>query len=199
MKRIILITIALVIISIAIVAILVVIRRGNDTGNTAQQTPVGLPVASSTSVGGGPSSMSGSMASGQPTMTIPTHGGSAVVEDFIHNGETWSDVVNPGSYILAGSTGYCLANGVCPSGATTTDFKITYESGTSFFNIVLLKEPLGAMRQEAERFLKSRLGLSEQNMCLLNYFVGTPYNVNPTYAGTNLGFSFCPGATVLPK
>lgn len=197
MKRIIFIAIALII--IIVVAILVVVSRGSRNGNVVQQAPVGLPTASSTSTGGSPSYAPGSIVSGQSTMTIATHGGSAVVEDFTRNGETWADTVNPGSYILAGSAGYCLANGICPSGATTTDFKITYDSATSFFNIVLLKEPLGATRQAAEQFLESRLGLPQQNMCLLNYFVGAPYYVNQTYAGTNLGFSFCPGATVLPK
>ena len=117
----------------------------------------------------------------------------------MHNGESWADIQNPGSYILAGSAGYCLADGTCPHGASTDEFNISYNSASSFFNIVLLKEPLGATRVATEQFLGDRLGLSEQDMCVLNYFVGTPYYVSENFSGKNLGFSFCPGATTLPK
>jgi hypothetical protein len=35
-------------------------------------------------------------------------------------------------------------------------------------------------------------------MCGLNYTVSVPYSVNAIYSGSNLGFSFCPDAVVLP-
>ena len=119
------------------------------------------------------------------------------VKDFIHNGETASDTVNPGGYYMAGSSGYCLANGVCPSGASTTDFTVSYKNTNDLFTIVLTKEPLGVARAHAEKFLADRLGLSEIKLCTLNYWIGTTYWINQAYAGKNLGFSFCPGAEPL--
>lgn len=185
---------------IAVAGVLYFVYTPVDTGDGITTPPVGLPTASSTNQGGG--AQTGSISGGQisaPTITIGTYDGSAVVLDFIHNGETWADTLNQGSYLLAGSTGYCLADGSCPHGAQTDDFTISYSNKDSFFNIVLLKEPLGSVRREAESFLQSRLGLVGKDICVLNYFVGTPYYVNQTFTGKNLGFSFCPGATKLPK
>ncbi|MDD2657854.1 MAG: hypothetical protein PHD04_04335 [Candidatus Pacebacteria bacterium] len=170
----------------------------NNESTTPTQTPE-LPLGGSVTPGSIDTGSSGSSVS-NPTITFGTpNGGVVTVKDFIHNGETVSDVENPGSYVLAGSVGYCLANGSCPSGATTTDFNVSYNEKTHFFNIILLAEPLGSVRLEAEQFLASRLGLVDKEVCDLNYFVGTPYWINATYDNKNLGFSFCPGATVLPK
>jgi hypothetical protein len=124
--------------------------------------------------------------------------GTVITRDFIHNGETVTDTVNPGTYQLAGSLEYCLADGTCPSGAATSDFSISYNSKTQFFNVALVNEPLGPVRAAAEKFLTSRLGVSSAQMCRLQYFVGTPNYVNSSYSGKNLGFSFCPGAVPLP-
>lgn len=166
-------------------------------GTTTNPTP-GFPMASSTNPTVG--TMDSSETSTGATISFVTPGGFVVtVKDFVHNGETVSDVQNPGSYVLAGSLGYCLADGTCPSGALTTDFSISYNEKTHFFNIILLKEPLGAVRLLAEQFLAERLGLTGQQACSLNYFVGTPYWVNQSYDDKNLGFSFCPGATKLPE
>lgn len=133
-------------------------------------------------------------------ISLSTQGGLGVtVKDFIHNGETVADVVNPGSYVLAGSLGYCLADGSCPHGADTDDFSILYSESTQFLRIILLKEPLGSVRESAERFIIDRLGITEQEACSLKYVVGTPYWINAAYDNKNLGFSFCPDATVLPK
>ena len=121
------------------------------------------------------------------------------MKDFIHNGETVADTVNPGTYVLAGSLGYCLADGSCPSGAPTTSFAISYDEKIRFFNIVLLEEPLGVTRFEAEQFLANRLGLSREQLCSLDYSIGAPYWINDAYADKNLGFSMCKGATPLPK
>lgn len=137
--------------------------------------------------------------SGTPQMTITARNGSTLtVNDFIHNGETAADVVNPGDYYLAGSVGYCLANGSCPSGASTTDFSIVYSQQYNLFNVTLLVEPLSSIREEAEQFLMSRLGITQDQMCALDYNVVVPYTVNPVYTGKNLGFSFCPGAVQVP-
>jgi hypothetical protein len=133
------------------------------------------------------------------SMELKTQDGSNVlVTDFIHSGETASDVENQGSYVLAGSLGYCLGNGVCPSGASTTEYNITYDSQYQSFNVALLKEPLGQSRLDAEQFLTQRLGISATQLCTLNYNVGTPYWVNQQFSGVNLGFSSCLSAVKLP-
>lgn len=146
------------------------------------------------------SSGSSGTTTAEKTISFATPSGVVVtVNDFVHNGETVPDVQNTGSFVLAGSLGYCLADGTCPSGASTTDFSISYNEKSNFFNIVLLKEPLGTVRLLAEQFLSKRLGITEQQLCTLNYFVGTPYWINSAYDSKNLGFSVCPGATPLPK
>ena len=119
------------------------------------------------------------------------------VKDFLHNKETVPDTVNPGYFYLAGSIGYCLGDGSCPSGYKTNDFSISFHNADGAFTIELLAEPIAAARAEAELFLLDRLGISQAQMCLLNYWVGVPDSVNATFAGKNLGFSFCPGATQL--
>ena len=183
---------------IVIAAGLLFFFSGTSKDATSTPSTPGLPVANSTTFTTGTSgSFSTSTA---PMISVAVQGGGAIaVKDFVHNGETVLDVQNPGSYVLAGSLGYCLTDGTCPAGASTTDFSVSYNDKTNFFNIVLLKEPLGTIRLEAEQFLQNRLDITEQQACGLNYFVGTPYWVNSVYDDRNLGFSFCPGATVLPK
>ncbi len=137
----------------------------------------------------------GTGTSSPQTVTVASQSGDPLmVKDFINNGETTPDVVNPGYYVLAGSIGYCLGDGRCPSGASTTDFKITYNSASQFFNIVIFTEPIGKVRSIAEYFLLDRLGLTQQELCTLRYSVGVPYRVSPINAGKNIGFSFCPGS-----
>ena len=165
---------------------------------TTSPTP-GLPVAGTVVPSNeDPGSLNAPIAEAVISFATPS-GVTVTVKDFIHNGETVPDVQNPGSHVLAGSLGYCLADGSCPRGAPTTNFSVSYNEKTHFFNIVLLKEPLGAVRLEAERFLIDRLGITEQQACSLNYSIGAPYWVNETYDDKNLGFSFCTGATKLPK
>lgn len=177
---------------------------GSPKSATTIQPPAGLPVSNSTvfttSTTGITSSYSTATSTNSATLSLITQAGTIAVTDFVHNNETVADIENPGSYVLAGSLGYCLADGTCPSGAPANDYSIIFNEKTHFFNIVLLSEPLGGVRFSAEQFLMSRLGgISEQQACSLKYYVGTPYWVNSAYDNRNLGFSFCPGATVLPK
>ncbi len=125
-------------------------------------------------------------------------GGTLTVKDFMHNGETVADVVNPGGYVLAGTLGYCLGDGSCPAAYKSEDFTIRYAQDSSSFTISLLKEPLGKARLEAEDFLIDRLGISRTQLCSLNYFIGTTYQVNASYSDKHLGFSSCPDAIQLP-
>jgi len=117
--------------------------------------------------------------------------------DFLRNGETIGDPSNQGNYILAGSLGYCLPDGKCPSGFQTEDFSISYSQTDEFFTIVILNEPIAEVRKQAELFLKSRLGVGDAEMCQLRYSFSVPYWVNEFYTGRELGFSFCPGSVSL--
>lgn len=109
---------------------------------------------------------------------------------------TTKDPINSGYYYL----GYHVSEGVPDSTATVNPpYIITYISATHYFNIALLQEPIGPVRIEAEQYLMTRLGITENQMCSLDYMVSVPYRVNLQFSGKNLGFSFCPGATVLPK
>ena len=132
------------------------------------------------------------------TLTIQ-NGGSVIVNDFIHNSVTIPDTANAGRYLLAGNLGYCLSDPQQCQAASSTDFNIYYNSGPQSFTIALTEEPIGQARLDMEQFLLATLGLTEQQLCSLNYLVSVSIHVNSQYAGKNLGFSFCPGATVLPK
>jgi hypothetical protein len=137
---------------------------------------------------------------GFSSVSLPTRtGGTVSASDFINNGVTVPDTENPGNYYLAGSVGYCLSDGTCPSGAPASDFKVVYFSKEQAFAIGLTQEPIGQARHDAEQFMLSTLGISEADLCNINYYIGTDDEVNPTYAGKNLGFSFCPGAVALPN
>ena len=144
----------------------------------------------------------GSTTSSGSTKTIAVGalgGGTVVTNDFIHNGVTLLDAANKGRYLLAGNLGYCISDPQKCQAGTQTDFSIFYDSTYGSFTIALLKEPLGGARLEMEQFLMNTLGITQSDMCKLNYYVGTTFDVNVAYSAENLGFSFCPGATVLPK
>jgi hypothetical protein len=92
---------------------------------------------------------------------------------------------------------YALSGGLRPT-PNATPYSTLYSVGDQSFVVTLLQEPLGSNRLVAEQTLQKQLGIDQAAMCQLNYFVGVPSAVNETYAGKNLGFSFCPGAAELP-
>lgn len=148
--------------------------------------PVGNPVvtAATTSVSG-----IGMIVAGASGESIQT-------SNFINDPATAKDPINSGYYYL----GYHVNEGV--PDATATDnppYVIEYISATQYFNIALLQEPIGQVRKDAQQYLISHLGISQSQMCQLNYMVSVPWSVNQQFTGRNLGFSFCPGATHLPK
>lgn len=114
------------------------------------------------------------------------------VREFLKDPETKSDPNNPGHYFLGNYIDPTIDQ---PPGVP---YVIEYIEKTKYFSIALLQEPIGSARQAAEQYLMQHLGISEAQMCSLRYMVSTPISVNSTYAGTSLGFSFCPGATELP-
>lgn len=117
-------------------------------------------------------------------------GGMVTVKDFLVDPSTQADEANPGSYFLGQ---HFSESGPVPP------YTITYIAASSYFNIGLFSEPLGAHRKAAEAFLMQRLGISEGQMCALKYTVSTPVRVSEQYSGQSLGFSFCPGSVELPE
>lgn len=171
------------------------------TPKTVQQTTqptTTLPVSGSiTPIYNPPSATSSQSAQ---TMELTTQSGSVVVSnDFIHNGVTIQDKANTGRYLLAGNLDYCLSNPQECQAGSATNFNIYYESALQSFVIALTDEPVGQARSDMEQFLLSTLGITQQQMCSLNYYVGVTMYLNPQFTGKNLGFSFCPGATALPR
>ena len=129
-------------------------------------------------------------------VTASSSGSGVQAIDFIHDPTTVKDSNNAGYYYL----GYHTKQSASDQAATTSPpYLITYISATNYFNISLLQEPIGPVRAEAEQYLMSRLGISQSQMCQLDYMVSVPDRVNTQFSDRNLGFSFCPGATVLPK
>lgn len=76
-------------------------------------------------------------------------------------------------------------------------FSLTFNTSNDYFVVSLIKEPIGAARLAAETYVVQLLGITQDDACRLNYSIIVLENVNPVYAGKNLGFSFCPGALSL--
>ena len=89
------------------------------------------------------------------------------------------------------------AHNVLVSGADDGPYAITYFANDNSFTITLYKEPLGKSRDDAESELLKKLNITKDEACWLRHAVLTLDRVNTFYAGKNLGFSFCPGATAL--
>jgi hypothetical protein len=141
-------------------------------------SPVQFPNSDAT-----PNTSSGS--SGK-TITLAAQGSGKTItaHDFVNNGVTTPNPSNQGNYILT------------PSNSAA--FAITYSSSNQFFTIALQQEPIGQARLDAQTFLLQKLGITQDQLCSLNYYLGTDDQTNSTFAGKNLGFSFCPGAVKLP-
>ncbi len=154
-----------------------------------KQAPVGTNPSGVNFPSGGLASTSQSGSSGLMNVSDP-NSNPIVVNNFIADKTTVTDPVNKGYYYL----GYNTFNG-----ETNIPYMIQYIADTKYFNIELLQEPLGTIRVEAENDLMKRLGITQTQMCQLNYTVSTPDSVNSVYASENLGFSFCPGAVQLPS
>lgn len=116
--------------------------------------------------------------------------------DFINDPATAKDPINPDYYYL----GYHInEGGTDPTATDNPPYLITYIRTTHYFNIALLQEPIGVVREDAQQYLMAHLGITQSQMCQLDYMVSVPWRVNQIYSGKNLGFSFCLGATSLPK
>jgi len=185
-----LITVSAVLILILIAIGGYIFLRGTQAPAPAQDLSVSFPSSGST----------GTVMNDQLTdRTVESADGTPLlVKDFISNGVTYKDPANDGSYYLAGTLGYCLEDGTCPD-TGTPHFSILYLSEGETFIISLDEEPLGTSRLEAEAYLRRTLGITNEQMCSLDYTVGTTVYVNSVFGSMNtLGFSFCPNAVTLP-
>jgi hypothetical protein len=122
---------------------------------------------------------------------LQTTAGPQLVRNFLADPRTVADPLNPETFMLG--------NQIDPfsSEAPQIPYVIDFNQETQFFIISLLQEPIAASRQQAELFLLDYLGLTESELCSLQYSVTVPARVNGGFAGTELGFSFCPGAVAL--
>lgn len=100
-----------------------------------------------------------------------------------------SDMLDSGTY-------YQLTDNQETQG-DNAQFEIIYGTDSSI-KIGLVKEPLKDSRLAAEVVLRKLFPLSDQELCKLDVFVSVPAMVNETFAGNNLGLSFCVGAMKLP-
>ena len=175
-----LITFGIVVVGGIIIDVLLVMPNGSEP--LQPQNPVTLPSSS-------PSDVSPA----KTTVIVKAIGGGTLtVNDFKGDPETIVDPSTPGYYYLAG--------GWIPGerGSPYSPFTIQYKESDQSFIVTLNKEPIGQTRTDAEKYLAQKLGASQAVMCRLHYAVFVTYDVNMEFSGRNLGFSFCPGAAVLP-
>lgn len=97
---------------------------------------------------------------------------------------------------MSGGTYYQLTENQDTQG-DQAQFEIVYGTDSSI-QIGLTKEPLGQARLAAEKQLRTFFPLTNEQLCSLDVYLGVPAQVNETYAGKNLGLSFCPNAVKLP-
>ncbi len=134
------------------------------------------------------STTSGSIGVGTPTVTVTAPDGSTYPVPDFRQGKK-ADTLPAGTY-------YHLTDNQTTQGPEA-QFEIQYGTDNSI-TIVLLKEPLKAARLAAENSLRTFFPLPDEALCKLDVFVSVPASVNETFAGNNLGLSFCQSGTRLP-
>lgn len=114
------------------------------------------------------------------------------VKDFLNDGETKADPMNPGNYIVYGGTGYCIEE-LCDEDHGNT-FLIEYDSQIRHFSVLIIREPVKDVRKNVQSVLSEKLGVSQQDLCKLNYSVYVPYWVTEDYSGVDIRFEGCQDA-----
>lgn len=189
-----LLIIVLILALLGLIAFWIFIGFGSKTVSTNGSGGGNLTLPVSGNV---PISTTGNFGQRQSSFTVAGIEGTVIsTRDFLHAPIT-VESQNHGYYYL----GYHTASaGVVDTTATSSPpYLIEYIAATQYFNIGLLSEPIGTTRLAAEQFLMTSLGISQSQMCQLNYMISVPDRINSQFASRNLGFSFCPGAVVLPK
>jgi hypothetical protein len=137
---------------------------------------------------GGFNSSSTPIAPGTPVRVLETPDGSSFkVPDFT--------IGHPSVNAPAGT--YYAVSQDAEGNEESDSYSIVYGTDSSI-SIGLLTEPLGQARHKAEDRLRELIPLSEVELCKLTVTVMASPRLNDTYAGVDLGLSFCPGAVVLP-
>lgn len=73
-------------------------------------------------------------------------------------------------------------------------YQIVYLSMDQSFIVSLIENPWREWRPQAEQAFLKALNISQSDACNLKVALTIPYNVDPEYAGQDLGLSFCPNA-----
>jgi hypothetical protein len=119
------------------------------------------------------------------------------VENFMNNGKTFDDPMNPTNYILSGDLGYCLEDGFCLNNSDSSNYEIWFNGKDGVFYIRLLEQPIRAARLDAEQFLQRTLNLSAMQLCSLDYYMSVSEYTDVRYVGQHLQFSSCVGSQKL--
>ena len=119
------------------------------------------------------------------------NGGSMRTKDFLNDSDTVEDSVNEGHYYLGNNFG--------ENNTQSPPYVIEFTDTADIFMIGLFQEPIAQSRKKAEQYLMEHLGISQSQMCELQYMVTVPADINEFYSGQNLGFSFCPGSVQIPE
>lgn len=182
------------------VSVLWIVFKPNPSDTTVPAGPtVTLPVGGSVTSGGSNTTPVASTTAPRQTRVVADARGIALeTRDFLKDETVRPDRSTPGRYLLAGNLGTCIGDqAACQAGAVVP-FNIFFNEVSQVFSIGIADEPIGDNRRLAEQTLEKLLGLGQPEMCRLKYYIGTSEQVNKAFGGRNLGFSYCPGATVLP-
>src|SRR4030042_1347158 len=69
--------------------------------------------------------------------------------------------------------------------------KIAYIPVDKSFLISILDNPFEDVKKEAEKAFLQKLGITQEDACLMNVNIATNIRINPSYAGKNYKLSFC--------
>jgi hypothetical protein len=147
----------------------------------------------------------------EPDIAIAGKSGQLQVRDFQKDADVVSAMpagkqgIQADTYLVLGSMPYE------PVAATTTatsspalpdalshGYEIQYFPEEQSFSIFIYKEPIGDVRKAMASDLADRLGISLSDLCNLYAIVRIAPIANTHYAGGNVGFPQCPGATLFP-
>lgn len=114
------------------------------------------------------------------TMSVTNRDGIPVV---MNNFKARRDIVlrGAGLYHLSGSE----QNPKLP-------FSILYDDNNGSFIIGIESTPLSQVRESASQYFLNQLGLTVEQACTLDVYVGVQYGLDPDNSGKNLGLSYCP-------
>ena len=178
MKKTAFIIVTIIVILLILIVLTLLLKGGGTESKTPQYTDIG-------GIQDGPAVVV------DTEITLHTEQGQKTVPNFLSGDEVFPDTDNQGYYFIGNTFDSSVAEG-------DPTFVITFESDTSFFNIALLQEPLRTARLDAEAHLQNVLGLTDEEMCSLNYTLSVPGYINEEYSGADLRFSFCQDSVSLP-